>query len=1165
MINLAPIPARIQQRMFEKMQALSKPTEYPNSNSSTLTFDQMATRSPYIRMVSGQTNAVILTAGKVEAEGVDGGPMLGGFDNIYGPRTYKKSGEKGRSVAEDKKAFEDDFDNYDYRPGEKASAEVIQNSSRRPMPGVVSIDVSFKGGVRALREASIKWKCYSWSELNELMPHFLAHGKTVMVEWGWVYANQGILTPSFLETDEAGNRYIKADAFKSPINEVLNRNGDLDVITGIIKNFSFTTDTDGAFDCETKITSVGISLMENTLPAENVLDPGQTFNLNLREDTKEVARKLRDATGEQTTFDTGWWDISNYDASKTQKGKDRILDLNSGVTLKAVLNNIEKILLEDHHDNSDTDKTYGTTSIKESGDILTSGQINHAKNKYILYEKTAIIDTDHLEPDDCWVRWGWFEDNILSKFLSVTTADGGIITEFRSIENIITQAGEPTGQYESVRIRNHEYLETVNYNSYILPGQFFIQETWDEKTNLKEDETKLEQQPKEEPAANIKKDESTSKANPTVAFESETLGHWLRTAESFGLYERRRAFRDSVLNPNGIDILSSTVDVNILRAIIQHDDLSADDLERVETRLKAVQNAQRIANENNRPLNMGIINTEEDRLTPIRVEVKLPGDSKKTQTLAKIANDTDNFSSFATETDTIEKVESITHKVVSGDTVGVIAKKYGVTSADIVKLNKLKNANSIQVGQELLISGQNASSEKAKPGKYGYLRNMLINTKVIKQAFGVGEDYTIEAINIVEALEGMFAVINAEFNYWNFQVTTDSLEDYRVKIIDEHITDFDFNKKTTDQMSKFDNGQVKVDDEGKAGVFFFPTWRTDSFVKSQDITAKIPDAMAMATMYGGNMNQLKDFNNPGNQFGDTAGVIVGGLFNNDKDQTKQALDIAYRNETTREIGNDTGDANDPLTADGGKNIFANLSTKDLESKYETRLGDIDKNIQAIAKESEAQKVRLMFDDSVPPPPPRLLGNKKLHALLKGETDIEGYTSEEKRNEIKNLYGQKYEGNGKLKKAFLKGVSYLTTNHGKYKNSTLPVLIPMDLELSIDGIGGIYPGNSFHSYYLPTRYRKDTVFQAFDVNHTVSTAGWTTTISGKMRSTKGSVFIGVKALNEIEQKLVINMENKMVDNIKKAMANKKEDDANKLKREIYEAQLAQDRRRNQPRQ
>ena len=67
------------------------------------------------------------------------------------------------------------------------------------------------------------------------MPHFLTHGKTVFLEWGWVYDKQPFGSDVFLETDTFGNRYIKADVFKSPVKKVVDKNGDLDMMTGIIK------------------------------------------------------------------------------------------------------------------------------------------------------------------------------------------------------------------------------------------------------------------------------------------------------------------------------------------------------------------------------------------------------------------------------------------------------------------------------------------------------------------------------------------------------------------------------------------------------------------------------------------------------------------------------------------------------------------------------------------------------------------------------------------------------------------------------------------------------------------------------------------------------------------------------------------------------------------
>lgn len=53
---------------------------------------------------------------------------------------------------------------------------------------------------------------------------------------------------------------------------------------------------------------------------------------------------------------------------------------------------------------------------------------------------------------------------------------------------------------------------------------------------------------------------------------------------------------------------------------------------------------------------------------------------------------------------------TVTHKVVKGDTLSAIAKKYGTTVDVIAKLNGIKNVNLIYVGQVLTISGATAST-----------------------------------------------------------------------------------------------------------------------------------------------------------------------------------------------------------------------------------------------------------------------------------------------------------------------------------------------------------------------------------------------------------------------------------------------------------------------
>ena len=57
---------------------------------------------------------------------------------------------------------------------------------------------------------------------------------------------------------------------------------------------------------------------------------------------------------------------------------------------------------------------------------------------------------------------------------------------------------------------------------------------------------------------------------------------------------------------------------------------------------------------------------------------------------------------------------------------------------------------------------------------------------------------------------------------------------------------------------------------------------------------------------------------------------------------------------------------------------------------------------------------------------------------------------------------------------------------------------MELELEIDGVGGLQYGNAFQSEYVPQKYIDNTLFQATEINHSIDGSGWTTTVKGKMR-------------------------------------------------------------------
>ena len=206
MISLTPISKAIQKRLFEKMKVLGREPSHiiGEAKNGELTFEDLATRSTFIRMTSGLKKPVILMGGELtygttdsDGFGIPGTETIaGGYDRIYGPRVIQRP------------------DDYDFFTEDDTNT---QNKFNRPMPGIKGIDVSFRGGLRALREATISWTCWSFEDINRLMPHFLSHGKTVMLEWGWVYGSKGL---SQLTTF-VGPDGIKQSAYDSPKNDII--------------------------------------------------------------------------------------------------------------------------------------------------------------------------------------------------------------------------------------------------------------------------------------------------------------------------------------------------------------------------------------------------------------------------------------------------------------------------------------------------------------------------------------------------------------------------------------------------------------------------------------------------------------------------------------------------------------------------------------------------------------------------------------------------------------------------------------------------------------------------------------------------------------------------------------------------------------------------------
>jgi hypothetical protein len=942
MISLNPIAKKIQKRLFQKMKILSREGNAPNKTASVggLTHNQLAVRSTFIRMASGLENPVILMGGELK----DDLSIAGGYDEIYGPR------------------------------GENT------NNLKRPMPGVKSIDVSFQGGSRALRQATVSWTCWSFEDINRLMPHFLSVGKTVMLEWGWVYDKNSLVNlPTFIDT----KNNIKRDAYTDYKNTVIDSNGDFDMMIGIVKNFEFNTRDDGAFDCTTTLSSMGVNIIDNPMPAKESAATAVRWDLSSNLTDDEIEEKSK------------------------QDNVDKLIKTDVNITLKVLIENIDNYLVDKVIDKKTNKvkkgykqdrvtnylelppesaeatgvKSYPTNfnlSTSPNQFIVEHGVVSTGKkdysNKFVNFESLK-IDT---VINNAWVRWGWFEDNMLSKFLSQVSNSDTPTAEFRSVNRVEDTSGKQTEQYESTRIRNSQFLETVDTKRYILPGQF------------------------------------TPLVRPKI---------------------------------EGLD-----------------------------TRIK--------------------------------------GDSDYIQKLSKMVNE--NFKKFT-----------------AGDDVVKVGERDVTKFVEIMKLDRgswfTKDDNKmVGTGKfEEVKTGEKEDIFAPVAGKHGFMRNMLINTKVIKEAFGVNEG-GVETVNVREALESLFSLLNQDISFWKFELRNDDYEPYRTKIIDTSISEKlpeegEVISGTTNPLPTTKSIYNKTTDEvTNNGVFFFPVWQHNSIVKRQNVQATLPSAMAVSIMYGANADIATTLGDTPAEVGAEEGVAMGKLGDepDNKDKEMKNLNIALHQEGYERYGTKSSiDNNIILTKEGGDDNIINWLKNNsslIAGNYNEKQQTKDEAIQAqkeLAKINEQNKI---IDNAVPPPIPTPTSNltdAQWKSLGKEIEKSDGITDET----ILDLYSSKYDKNNKLKEKFIESISYNTTLLVTTKTTSeidKTILLPLNLELEIDGIGGIFPSNSFHSTYVPQRYQDDTVFQIFDVNHTVSGTGWTTTLKGKMRSSVSRVSKTTTKINKL---------------------------------------------------
>ena len=385
--------------------------------------------------------------------------------------------------------------------------------------------------------------------------------------------------------------------------------------------------------------------------------------------------------------------------------------------------------------------------------------------------------------------------------------------------------------------------------------------------------------------------------------------------------------------------------------------------------------------------------------------------------------------------------------------------------------------------------GEIADITYSLPDNRGYIRNLLLHHELIEDAF-------LNASTLENGMSNLFNNMNYDYDgFWDFRLSK-SEGGNRVKVIDGRITD-------TPARTYIDTkNNVKNSNYNNDGMYIFPVWEATSIVKGQTFSAKLPDKMQYAAMYASNSDhstdntedegQEKDFSTTA-AAGASEGQLLGRLYNPNYDgKLNIGHDLIANKDTipfkfNRKFGSLTTDETESLTVE---DISWGKSKKTPEKGVEITTKAI--NEELVGGHEMGIKTLLKIEDDYE--------KKRIQDSLakEGENAVTETGDTVQVESGAKLSQPMYDVKGVMKTGWKEFMLGLIINDETGIHNTTDPLLNIELELEIDGTGGIFPGNVFHSSYLPKKIRDNTVYQALDVNHRVDSSFWSTTIRGQMR-------------------------------------------------------------------
>ncbi len=369
--------------------------------------------------------------------------------------------------------------------------------------------------------------------------------------------------------------------------------------------------------------------------------------------------------------------------------------------------------------------------------------------------------------------------------------------------------------------------------------------------------------------------------------------------------------------------------------------------------------------------------------------------------------------------------------------------------------------------------------------EYGSIRNIVFSADFIEQGFSGIRD-------LEQGLNGFWATVNAQYGtFWEFKIVQDQNNNGTIGVIDNLVTE----NRIKDINPKLDGKKSTIKDPNHC--FIFPLYSNRSLFKDFSLNVNISSAMATQAMFHSNKNfgtQGEDESGKPEDIGITALASMQNQTMSDRTADTQGQEDGKDfliDEIWSPILGDPNNNTGPLMV---QREDANDSNSNLVLKNVS--GDV--NLQGLSDAVETQN--------------------ETELLVKKEEDVAEFSSAnnwfDENNPQQMDDALVYTADGDMLDSFQKSMLWLMNKSAEAKAQVDP-LTPLTISFTIPGIGGISMYDLFAVDYLPKQYRDYGLFQVNAVDHTLSTTGWDTKISGLLRVDMDSLIKAAKKAGRYE--------------------------------------------------